>query len=142
MLSNLLGNAVEHGQPGAPVAIHTESDGRMLTIRIHNFGAPIPPEELKVIFQPLVRAGVQERTKARPRRGLGLGLYIARRIAEAHGGRISATSEEGEGTTFVVTLQRRPTPAAEATADHAELMESCPLPGWSRSVDTAVRNQR
>jgi signal transduction histidine kinase len=123
-LGNLLGNAVQHGN-GGPVTVTvataagsagTESgagtgdaaaSGRVITIAVHNSGAPISSAQLDGLFNPL-----QSRT-VRPPRGdqgptssLGLGLYIAERIVHAHGGQLAVTSDAARGTTFTATLPR------------------------------------
>jgi signal transduction histidine kinase len=68
---------------------------------VHNFGAPISPQLLPVLFDPFRRG-------REGGRGLGLGLYIARHIALAHGGRLDVSSSEEAGTSFQVALPRRP----------------------------------
>jgi len=77
-------------------------------MRVHNQGPSIPKQARRHLFDPLTRA--LTRTDSRHRSGLGLGLYIARQIAEAHGGAIALTaSSEEQGTTFTVTLPREST---------------------------------
>ncbi len=67
---------------------------------VHNKGEPIPPDLLPLIFNPFERG-------ANERKGLGLGLFIVRAIATAHGGTVDVTSSRGEGTTFRMRLPRR-----------------------------------
>ncbi|HTJ45462.1 MAG TPA: ATP-binding protein [Kofleriaceae bacterium] len=101
-LSNLLGNALEHGALGAPIQL--ELDGRApdtLTVRVKNGGA-IPPELLPVVFEPFRGSRRAERRS----RGLGLGLYITREIARAHGGRLDVASTIETGTCFELELPR------------------------------------
>jgi signal transduction histidine kinase len=101
VVSNLVGNAIEHGQPGTPIAVRL--DGRApgeVRITVANAGA-IAPELLPSVFDPF-------RRDARPpgkQDGLGLGLYIAQQIALAHGGAITVDSGEGR-TTLSVVLPR------------------------------------
>jgi signal transduction histidine kinase len=109
MLSNLIGNAAEHGFPDTPVRVSCgESDGHVL-VDVQNQGRPIPENQRHRIFEPLARGskvtgGAQDRSG----RHLGLGLYIACEIAKTHGGTIKLTSSEKEGTTFRVNLPRNP----------------------------------
>jgi signal transduction histidine kinase len=103
MLTNLLTNAVTHGSSHTPVRVDVRGEGRaQAVVEVHNEGHPIPPEELALIFEPFRRGMVG----AHPKRGLGLGLYIAREIARAHGGSLDVRSHEGAGTTFLVRLAR------------------------------------
>jgi phosphoserine phosphatase RsbU/P len=104
LMSNLVGNAIQHGEPRSPVALRVAAGETDIVIEIANRGVPIPPEILPFIFD----AFRQGRTnQARRKRGLGLGLFIAQEIARSHGGLITVTSSEGEGTTFRVRLPRR-----------------------------------
>jgi signal transduction histidine kinase len=92
LLSNLIGNAVQHGAPdrGIDVAIAGEDD--IVRIDVRNEGATMPPEALKRIFEPLYSAGG---TGHESRAHLGLGLYIARAIALAHEGDIGSRPRPG-----------------------------------------------
>lgn len=100
LLSNLLGNALTHGDPAQDVEVVARTvDGRF-TLRVANGGAPIPPARLAALFQPF---SGQEEGGARD--GLGLGLFIAAEIARAHGGEIHVTSQDGETAfTFVMPV--------------------------------------
>ena len=106
ILSNLLVNAVDHGTKEEDVRVVVDgcSSGEIL-VSIHNGGA-IPGERLSRIFEPL-RGSTERRPRAA---GLGLGLFITREIAKAHGGSIDVHSTEPEGTTFTVRLPRQPPP--------------------------------
>ncbi|MFL5345602.1 MAG: ATP-binding protein [Hyalangium sp.] len=105
VMANLLGNAVQHSPKDTPVRVTVRGQGDMVLFEVHNQGAPIPAEQLPVLFEPFHRG--REAGAATPGRSLGLGLYISRQIVTAHGGRIEVHSEEGEGTTFRVWLPRR-----------------------------------
>lgn len=95
LLSNLVGNALTHGAPkGAIRVVATVRDG-LFELAVSNPGEPIPEHILPGLFEPFHRGGNQ----AGSRQGLGLGLYIASQIAQAHGGMLEVTSDEGE-TTF------------------------------------------
>ncbi|MFL6663109.1 MAG: sensor histidine kinase, partial [Rhizobacter sp.] len=105
VLINLLSNALQHGDPESPVVLTARSLGERLTIEVRNHGTPIPPEAMQVIFDPLVQIpAMASTTPERPGSSLGLGLFIAREIVMAHGGKISVSSSHAEGTTFVVEL--------------------------------------
>jgi signal transduction histidine kinase len=88
MFSNLLANALTHGDPDGPVWVRARCDvGGGFELSVANLGEPIPPDTAARLFQPFTRAD------ARPgREGLGLGLYIASEIAHAHGGALEVTS--------------------------------------------------
>ena len=91
MLSNLIGNAIMHGTPGAPIQVKGKIEDGILELVVANQGEPIPPPTIAHLFQPFVRAS------ARPnQQGLGLGLYIASEIAKAHRGTLTADSTDGE----------------------------------------------
>ena len=105
-VSNLMGNAVQHGAASAPVILELKGESSELVIRVRNGGPPIPPGELPRIFEPLIRgASAQHPRKNRPG-SIGLGLYIAREVAQSHYGRINVTSTEADGTTFTIHLPR------------------------------------
>jgi signal transduction histidine kinase len=105
VLTNLLGNAVQHGDPAFPVVLVLESDIDRVTVIVRNKGTPIPPDAMQVIFNPLVQVATQaSEPHERPATSLGLGLYIAREIVSKHGGHIAVTSSLEEGTAFLVQL--------------------------------------
>ena len=111
-ISNLMGNAVQYGDAGAPIHLRATGSPASVVVEVHNGGTPIPPGELAKIFDPLVRgSGAQAPRTNRPG-SIGLGLYIAREIARSHGGRIDVTSTAATGTTFTVTLPRHGAPAS------------------------------
>jgi len=112
-VSNLLGNAVQHGAPNAPIGLTLDGmDRHVVIVDVHNGGRPIPRGELTRIFDPLVRgSGAQEPRTNRPG-SIGLGLYIAREIARSHGGRIDVASTAAAGTSFRMRIQRHGTAAS------------------------------
>lgn len=107
-LSNLISNAVQHGAEGTTVTVNVGAAGEDVAVSIHNRGTPIRPDELNGIFNPLKsRDAVVGPDAASGAQGsLGLGLYIAERIVNAHGGRIEVESSEAQGTTFTVRMPR------------------------------------
>jgi signal transduction histidine kinase/CheY-like chemotaxis protein len=102
VVTNLVNNAVQHGDSNAPVTVTLRTRGSEALIEVHNRGPEIPARFLSVLFDPFVQ-GHQER-RARSRSGLGLGLYIVDQIVRAHGGSVAACSRASEGTTFSVAL--------------------------------------
>jgi signal transduction histidine kinase len=101
VFSNLIGNAVKHGQGAQPIEVGWEGAGDEVAIEVRNRGEPIPAAALPLIFEPLAQLDGPRRS----RDGIGLGLFIARQLVEAHGGRISAASGP-DGTIFTVRLPR------------------------------------
>ncbi len=91
MLSNLLGNAVTHGSPEAPIRVDASVSEGHLHLSVANSGDPIPKQSLPKLFQPFKRGEGNASLQ-----GLGLGLYIASQIAEAHGGSLVVHSDETE----------------------------------------------
>ena len=100
VLSNLLTNAVKY-TPGGTIRVRLRTEDGNALLTVHDEGPGIPPDRLEAIFEPHVRlvGGAGSRLK-----GSGLGLYIARGIVEAHGGRIWAESAEGGGAVFTMCL--------------------------------------
>lgn len=107
VLTNLLSNAVQYGDPAFPVSLLVQDNETSVTMVVKNRGTPIPPEEMQVIFNPLVQVVAKEsELHERPATSLGLGLFIAREIVIGHSGAISLTSTADEGTAFSVHLPR------------------------------------
>ncbi|MQA90801.1 MAG: PAS domain-containing protein [Gemmatimonas sp.] len=108
VLSNLLGNAIKFTEPGGNVRLYAKADETEATVSISDSGPGIPAEEMDKVFTKF--------WQGRPgdRRGIGLGLSIARGVVEAHGGRIWVESEPGHGTTFHATI---PIQTAHAQAE-------------------------
>ena len=102
LLSNLLGNAVVHGAANAPIRVEARDPGRDAAAGGDQPGHSDPrrdsPLALPALLAPAAKASLQ---------GLGLGLYIASQIAQAHGGRIDVESDEANGTTFALTMPAR-----------------------------------
>jgi signal transduction histidine kinase len=109
LVSNLLGNAIQHGASDGPVDLSVAGEVDEVVIAVHNGGAPIPPDAVATIFDPLVRGSTPELQRQRRPGSIGLGLYIARAVATAHGGTIDVTSTAGAGTTLTVRLPRQRT---------------------------------
>ena len=105
VLDNLISNAVKYGRPGAEIRIEWLNRGEQLEVVVTNQGAGIPAEELPQLFS---RFGRTRGARAHRTPGIGLGLYIARGLVEAHGGRIWAESVPGQSTSFHLTLPMAP----------------------------------
>jgi signal transduction histidine kinase len=112
VVSNMVGNAVKHGEPGQPIYVLARDEGDQVSLHVHNLGPPIPTELLPVIFEPFRRT---ERQHSSSEDSFGLGLYIVKEIVAAHGGIVEVSSSAAAGTTFTVRLPRgaaaHPSPA-------------------------------
>jgi signal transduction histidine kinase len=106
LLTNLLKNAAQYGEKGRSVEMNVTGYVDAVVVKVRNYGSAIPEDSLQSIFQPLVQLPASEDDDARPRTSLGLGLYVARETALAHGGSISVESDEIAGTTFTVCLPK------------------------------------
>lgn len=101
VLENLLDNALKYSPGGGTVRVAIQADGEATRMSVTDFGVGIPHDDLAQIFDRFQRgSSVDERRFS----GLGLGLYLCRRIVEEHGGTISVTSVPDQGSTFEVTL--------------------------------------
>jgi two-component system sensor histidine kinase BaeS len=100
VLGNVLGNAVSHAGRGAEVRIRLEQDSEV-RVSVSDSGRGIPAEALPYVFDPFYRA---DAARGRESDHCGLGLGIARRLAEVHGGALSVESAPGCGTTMTLTL--------------------------------------
>ena len=110
VLQNLLGNALKYSPDGGEVVVRAEIVGDEARLSVADQGVGVPPEEVPRLFDRFYRAAT-----AGSAPGLGLGLYIARMLVEAHGGRIWAESAPGRGSVFSVALALR-APAGEGEA--------------------------
>jgi signal transduction histidine kinase len=100
LLFHLVGNAISYACPTSTISVTLTSNVQGAEIAVHNWGGPIDEAELPFLFEPF-RRGTHDGSNAH---GLGLGLFVARAIAKAHGGGIRVSSSEHEGTTFRVAL--------------------------------------
>ena len=108
-ISNLLGNALRHGASNTPVVARVDGSARdEITLSVKNEGPPIPKSTLESMFEPLVR-GAEANLAGY---NLGLGLYIVREIAHAHGGTATVKSSAESGTVFTLRLPRDASSAA------------------------------
>ncbi|MGD0204872.1 MAG: ATP-binding protein [Dehalococcoidia bacterium] len=104
VLRNLLSNAITHTSEGGRITVDLKDEGDELHIGVADTGAGIPPEDLPYVFERFYRT---DRSRVRATGGAGLGLTIAKRLVEAHGGTIGVESEVGKGSRFVFTLPKK-----------------------------------
>lgn len=109
---NLLTNAVQYRAPEHPVVVSASEVEDGIMIQVRNRGPVIPRDSLQAIFDPLVQLAVKGEPEQRPSTSLGLGLFIARKITEAHSGTITAESDEKSGTVFTIQIPKAPRPEA------------------------------
>lgn len=104
VVTNLLNNAIRHNPQGTKVWVEAEAEEEHITIRVCDTGTPIPEETAKYIFDPFVLGDESRNSK----NGSGLGLSIAKKVIEMHGGSLTLEQEEGEEytKTFVIRLNR------------------------------------
>jgi two-component system, sensor histidine kinase and response regulator len=101
-ISNLVGNAMQHGSSETQIRVHIDgTHADRLVLRVSNDGV-IPPEVLATIFEPFHSSGPSSRNQG----GLGLGLYIVQQFVGAHGGTVRALSSAENGTMFEIALPR------------------------------------
>jgi signal transduction histidine kinase len=114
VVSNLTVNAIQHGG-GTPIIVTAREEGDRVALAVHNEGAPIPPDAMPFIFEPLARGHGESSNAGRGDAGhsIGLGLFIARAVVAAHGGEIGALSSREDGTTFKVLLPKEPSSEAK-----------------------------
>jgi signal transduction histidine kinase len=103
-LTNLVSNAAQYRASGTAVHVAAEGQSDHVTVSVQNQGPPIPQEVLQTFFEPLRRRDTGE--DHGPRRNLGIGLFIVREIARAHGGTVSAEASGGT-VSFAMRLPKR-----------------------------------
>ena len=99
VLGNLLDNAVKYSPPGGEVEVEALAENGRISVEVRDRGPGIASEHHALIFEKFGRVRGEH---AKP--GTGLGLFIARSIAEAHGGSLEVRRREGEGTAFALEL--------------------------------------
>jgi signal transduction histidine kinase len=103
VLVNLIGNAAKYGDPETTIEVVAETQEDVIEVSVTNRGPGIPAEEIPRLFS---RFGRMSGASASATPGTGLGLYIAKGLIEAHGGRIWVESTPGELTTFHFVVPR------------------------------------
>jgi signal transduction histidine kinase len=101
ILDNLVSNALKYSEAGTSVLMTAERDGRTAVCRIEDQGLGIAPEDLGRIFTRFQRTDAARRAGIP---GTGLGLALAREVAEQHGGRLEVASELGVGSVFTLRI--------------------------------------
>lgn len=103
VIENLAINAVKYGTPNTPITLTIEQTETHINLTVHNQGNPIAPDAQSILFQQFRRTiSAEEQT------GWGLGLFLAKRITEAHQGTIEVESTEAKGTSFIIKLPKVP----------------------------------
>jgi PAS domain S-box-containing protein len=121
VLDNLVDNALKYTPPGGKVTVATERSGEAAVLRVRDSGIGMAPELVPCVFDLFTQA---PQTLERSHGGLGLGLALARRLVELHGGSVSASSAGvGKGSEFTITLPAasEPTPRATVPATGARV---------------------
>jgi signal transduction histidine kinase len=124
VLNNLISNAVKYSPHGSQVRVSLTGDDERISVAVSDEGPGISPSLHRQIFRPFSR-GPSEHEEVE---GIGLGLYVSKRILEAHGGSIEVSSSDGRGATFRATLPRglngaeaeAPGPTVQSTSDERQ----------------------
>jgi signal transduction histidine kinase len=103
VIENLAINAVKYGTPNTPITLAIEQTKTHINLTVHNEGNPIAPDAQSILFQQFRRT-----ISANEQTGWGLGLFLAKRITEAHQGTIEVESTEAKGTSFIIKLPKVP----------------------------------
>jgi DNA-binding response OmpR family regulator len=103
ILYNLLSNALKYTPAEGSIRFSIEEGTKEVVIKVEDTGAGIPSEMGEKLFDKFYKA---ERTKTSSKAGFGIGLFLVKHFTEQHGGAISYQSEEGQGTTFTLQLQK------------------------------------
>jgi two-component system phosphate regulon sensor histidine kinase PhoR len=105
VLRNLVDNAVKYTPPGGRVWVHGKDDGESISLSVSDTGPGIAPEHLPRLFERFYRV---DKARSREVGGTGLGLSIVKHVVERHRGRVTVDSVLGQGSTFTVTIPKRP----------------------------------
>jgi signal transduction histidine kinase len=104
MLSNLIGNAIEHGARSRPITVAVRLKSNRAVFHVHNEGAPIPGSALQTLFDLAPHRRKRDKKSKNEPSHLGIGLFIVKKIVEAHSGTIEVTSTLEAGTRFTVGM--------------------------------------
>ena len=102
-IGNLVENAVKYSEVGSAVEVSAQDAGEWVEFRVKDFGLGIPSRDLDRVFERFYRV---DRARSRDTGGTGLGLAIVRHVANNHGGEVSVTSIEGEGSIFSLKIPK------------------------------------
>ncbi len=111
-LSNLVENAVKYSETGGLVEVRSEAHDEWIDLVVDDHGIGIPARDLDRVFERFYRV---DRARSRETGGTGLGLSIVRHVANNHGGRVTVSSVEGEGSTFRLTVPAATIPVTQET---------------------------
>lgn len=118
VIDNLLSNAIKYSPEATDIEIEVAQVDGLVRTSVTDRGIGIPQDELPQLFERFHRA---RNVSSRYYGGLGLGLYIARAIVEAHGGKVTVVSEEGKGSTFTISIPLRAAPEPQTARPASEL---------------------
>lgn len=114
VITNLLTNAAQYRDKHYGVSLSLGGEAEQLKLVVKNRGPVIPAQAFEAIFNPLVQLAQDAGDADRPTTSMGLGLFVAKEVANAHGGSITVTSNEKQGTAFTVSIPRHPPISAGA----------------------------
>jgi len=100
VFGNLIDNAIKYSNEGGAINVTASSKGDFVELAVQDYGIGMPSSVVSNLFQKFYRSHRSRETVA----GTGIGLYISKAIVESHGGNVSVRSEDGHGSTFIVTL--------------------------------------
>src|SRR5258708_37136390 len=100
-IGRLIDNGVKDSESGSRVTVSTALQGDEVEVSVRDHGIGIPRRDLERIFERFYRV---DRARSRETGGTGLGLAIVRHVVQAHGGEVTVTSSEGEGSTFTIQI--------------------------------------
>ena len=101
MVTNLLSNAVKFTPPGGEIEVSARREDREVVMTVRDTGIGVPQEEQPRLFTRFFRSSA---AMERETQGTGLGLFIVKHVAEAHGGSVTVSSAPGSGSTFTIRL--------------------------------------
>ena len=112
VFQNLIANSVKFSAKDPRIVVRAREEGNSISVQVSDNGVGIEPQAIPKIFQKFYRAESQ----AAKRPGLGIGLYLVRKLVELHDGEISVTSEVGKGTTFSMKFPKSETASVSERA--------------------------
>jgi signal transduction histidine kinase len=116
VLGNLVNNAIKYSPDGGTVTIALTTRSNQVVVSVRDEGIGMNDEEVRAAFEPFQRSGGLKNHVP----GSGLGLYVVRRLVEAHGGTVSIQSERGRGSTFEVQLPPSRAPSSDGDDEGPE----------------------